>query len=214
MKAVIIGGSGATGKAVVEQLLANPNYTQVVVLLRKLSFADHPKLQQVLIDFDQMASFATQIQGDVAIACLGTTLKDAGTKDAQWKVDYEYQLQFAQIAKQNNIASFVLLSALGANAESAVFYNKLKGSLENAVQQLNFQQTIIVQPGGLIRPNTNRKGEIIFTKVLMFLNGFGLLKKYEPLPVARVAKALIASVATLPKGLQILSVKEIKTLSI
>ena len=125
MKAIVIGGSGATGKYLVRRLLADDRFDEIVLLLRKLTAETHPKLKQVIVDFDQLNDYAEQIDGTVAFSCLGTTLKDAGSKEVQRKVDYDYQYNFAKIARQNGVATFVLLSAQNANAKSSFFYSRM-----------------------------------------------------------------------------------------
>ena len=194
MKAVIIGATGATGKQLVNQLLNNPDYTEVIVLVRREYFVPHAKMTQVIVNFNELETYKNIINGDVAFSCLGTTLKDAKTKQKQWKVDYDYQYNFAKICKQNNIPKFVLISAMGANSKSIFFYNKLKGALEDAVIKLNFKNLIIMQPGSLIRPDSNRLGENFSVKLLIFLNKLGLLSKFRPLLVNDLAKAMQISV--------------------
>jgi len=191
MKAIVIGGSGATGKYLVRRLLADDRFDEIVLLLRKLTAETHPKLKQVIVDFDQLNDYAEQIDGTVAFSCLGTTLKDAGSKEVQRKVDYDYQYNFAKIARQNGVATFVLLSAQNANAKSSFFYSRMKGELEQSIGALAFNKLIIVQPGLLLRPGTERVVEKISVKVLSAVNKVGLLKQYAPTHVDQVAAAMI-----------------------
>lgn len=213
MRVVLIGGSGATGRVLVQELLKSAEFTEVIVLLRRTVFDEQPKLRQVIVDFDRLQEFEQDIQGDVAISCLGTTRKDAGSKEAQWKIDHDLNLQFAALAKKNEIPSFVLLSAVNADAESKIFYNRMKGSLEQHVKALDFAQLVIVQPGGLIRPNTDRLGEKIGINVLRTFNRIGLFKAYEALPVATVALAMVQAVQSCKERINVISVKEIKQLA-
>ncbi|WP_104382081.1 NAD(P)H-binding protein [Sphingobacterium sp. HMA12] len=213
MRAVLIGGSGATGRILVQDLLNSAEFTEVIVLLRRKTFEEQPKLQQIIVDFNKLQEFEQHIRGDVAISCLGTTAKDAGSKDAQWKVDHDLNLQFAALAKKNEIPCFVLLSAVNADAGSKIFYNRMKGSLEQHVKALDFGKLIIVQPGGLIRPNTDRLGEKIGINALKAFNRIGLFKTYEALPVARVAMAMLQAIRSCQDPVNIISVKDIKQLS-
>ncbi|OOG19526.1 hypothetical protein BWD42_06280 [Sphingobacterium sp. CZ-UAM] len=213
MRAVLIGGSGATGKVLVQELLKSSDFTEIVLLLRRKTFEEQPKLKQIIVDFDRLKEFEEEIRGEVAFSCLGTTRKDAGSKDAQWKVDHDLNLQFAAFAKKNEIPCFVLLSAVNADAGSKIFYNRMKGSLEQHVKALDFGQLIIVQPGGLIRPETNRLGEKIGINALRTFNRIGLFKTYEALPVATVAKAMIQSIHNRKERINIISVEDIKQLS-
>src|SRR6185436_8231304 len=150
-----IGATGATGKDLVNILLQDPDYTEVVIFVRRSSGMAHPKLIGILTDFDKLEQVSEHIKGDIWFSCLGTTLKAAGSKDKQWHIDYEIPLKFAEIAKKNRISRTVLLSAYGASATSNVFYSKIKGKLEKDIDSLAFDQYIIFKPGILLRKDTD-----------------------------------------------------------
>ncbi|WP_177765023.1 NAD(P)H-binding protein [Flavobacterium sp. I3-2] len=210
MKAIVIGGSGATGKALINQLILDDSYSEIISFVRKHSTIKNRKLKEIIIDFEKLSDYKTDIIGNVAFSCLGTTLKVAGSKEAQWRIDYEYQLEFAKICKANNIKTFVLVSSVGANSGSKIFYSKMKGCLENDIKNLNFKQLFIFQPPGLIRPFSDRKGEILGIKVIQFFNAIGLFKNYKPLHVDDLAKNMIQSTKQLPDGTYTLKSLEIK----
>lgn len=214
MRVIIIGGTGATGKELVKEMFNNEAVTEVVALLRTKSLPSHPKLTQEVVNFDELENYRHLITGDVAISTLGTTIKDAGSKDNQWKIDHDLPLEFARIAKQNNIQQFLLLSAVGVDPNSKIFYNKMKGMLEENIKKLNFNQLYIFQPGMLIRPNSDRLGEKLMIPVLSFFNRFGLFKKYEALHVNEVAKAMNMMIDQKEKISQILDVKAMKVLNL
>src|SRR5690606_4983984 len=186
MKAIVIGGTGATGKELVAQLLEDNRFDAVIVLVRRNFFSQQAKLTEIVVDFEKLSDYKAYIQGDVAFSCLGTTLKDAGDKDAQWRVDHDYQLEFASMAKASGVESFVLLSAFGANAKSSLFYNKMKGTLEENIGKLNFARLLILHPGGIERPGSDRKGEKAMMKFLKAFNAIGLFKGYEPISTKRL----------------------------
>jgi len=190
MKALIIGATGATGKDLVNVLLNDPDYTEVVIFVRRATGMTHPKLSEVLTDFDKLEEVSESIKGDVLFSCLGTTLKTAGSKEKQWHIDYEIPLKFAEIARKNSVPKTVLLSAYGASTASRVFYSKMKGKLEEAISTLAFDQYIIFRPGMLLRKDTDRPGERITTVVLKVLNSVGLIRKFRPLPTAILAEKL------------------------
>ena len=159
MKALIIGATGATGKDLVTQLLNDDAYTEVHCFVRKPMSLTHPKLHDHVVNFDTPEAWSDLLQGDVAFSCLGTTLAVAGSKEAQWRVDYDYQYAFAQQCKAYGVPTFVLVSAAMANAQSKVFYNRMKGQLEDAVKALEFTRLIVFQPSILIRSNSDRGAE-------------------------------------------------------
>lgn len=187
MKAIIIGATGATGKELINVLLADNSIKEIVALVRSPLSAKHPKLTAVVVDFDRLEEWEKYIQGDLAFSCLGTTLKAAGSKEAQFKVDYEYQYAFAKIAKRNKIPTFLLVSSSSANASSFIFYSKIKGQLEEAIEALHFDSFTIFRPGPLVRPHTDRAGEKLGVTVVEFFNALGILKSMKPLPVNSLA---------------------------
>ena len=200
MKALIIGATGATGKDLLSQLLADDTYAEVHCFVRKPLALTHPKLHAHVVDFDTPEAWADLVRGDVAFSCLGTTLAVAGSKDAQWRVDYDYQYAFAQQCKANGVPTFVLVSAAGAKAQSKLFYNRMKGALEEAVKKLSFPSLLIFQPSVLIRSNSDRAGENLSVKTINFLNKLGILKRYRPMPTKVLAEKMLSAVYNSPKG--------------
>lgn len=204
MNAVIIGGSGATGSKLLELLLENESVNKVVALVRKPLRYKHEKLEQSVVDFNDYSSWAHLVKGDVAFSCLGTTLKAAGSKAAQYQVDYDYQLAFGRAAKENNVPTFLLISASSANPRSKFFYQKMKGELEEAIQSLAFKSFISFRPGPLVRPNTDRKGEKIAENVIRFLNKMGLFRGFRPLDVKDLARLMLYYALNPPVGHNVL----------
>ena len=200
MKALIIGATGATGKDLLSQLLADDTYAEVHCFVRKPLALTHPKLHAHVVDFETPEAWADLLHGDVAFSCLGTTLAVAGSKDAQWRVDYDYQYAFAEHCKNNGVSTFVLVSAAGAKAPSKLFYNRMKGALEEAVKKLNFPRLLIFQPSILIRSNSDRSGENFTVKAFKFLNKLGILKRYRPMPTEVLAEKMLSAVYNSPKG--------------
>jgi len=209
MKALIIGATGATGKDLVNVLLLDSEYTEVVTFVRRPSGITDPKLSEVITNFDQLEAVSDHINGAVLFSCLGTTLKAAGSKEKQQHIDYEIPLQFAEIAKRNGVAGMVLLSAYGATANSRVFYSRIKGMLEDEIGKLGFAKYIIFKPGLLVRKNTDRVVERISAGVLNFLNGIGLVKKFKPLPTEVLAEKLAKSPKIFANGRHVVALSEI-----
>ena len=200
MKALIIGATGATGKDLVTQLLADDTYNEVHCFVRKPLALTHPKLHAHIVNFETPEAWAELVRGDVAFSCLGTTLAMAGSKDAQWRVDYDYQYAFAQQCKANGVPTFVLISAAGATAQSKLFYNRMKGQLEDAVKALDFSCLLIFQPSILIRSNSDRGIENFTVNAFKFLNKLGILKRYRPMPTKILAEKMLSAVYNSPKG--------------
>jgi uncharacterized protein YbjT (DUF2867 family) len=209
MKALVIGATGSTGEFLVDELLADAAYTSVTVFVRRATGKRHPKLTEQIIDFSNIYSHKELIVGDVFFSCLGTTLKAAGSKENQTKIDFDIPVTFARLAKENGVPSFVLLSAYGASAQSKVFYSQIKGKLEDEITALNFEQYILFKPGLLLRQDTDRFGEKIMGNILKFVNAVGLFQKFKPLPTALLARKLAKAPKVLPKGNHIISLDEI-----
>lgn len=209
MKALIIGATGATGKDLVTQLLADDTYSEVHCFVRKPLTFTHTKLHAHVVDFETPESWVDLLRGDVAFSCLGTTLAAAGSKEAQWRVDYDYQYNFAEHCRNNGVPTFVLISAAGAKAQSKLFYNRMKGQLEDAVKELEFPCLLIFQPSVLIRSNSDRSGENFTVKAFKFLNKLGILKRYRPMPTSVLAEKMRKEVAIAPKGVHTFTLDEI-----
>ena len=209
MKGLIIGATGATGKDLLAKLLEDDTYSEVHCFVRKPMSISHPKLHAHVVDFDTPDAWSDLLHGDVAFSCLGTTLAVAGSKDAQWRVDYDYQYAFAEHCKNNGVPTFVLVSAAGAKAQSKLFYNRMKGALEEAVKKLNFPRLLIFQPSILIRSNSDRSGENFTVKAFKFLNKLGILKRYRPMPTAVLAARMQHEVGVATKGIHTFTLDKI-----
>lgn len=193
MKALVIGATGATGKDLVSKLLEDQDYEEVNIFVRKAAEINHPKLKTHIVNFEKPEEWKDLVHGDVAFSCLGTTLKDAGSKEAQKKVDYDYQLNFAKTARENNVDDYILVSSYGANPKSKIFYSRMKGELEQSVKDLHFNKVTIFQPGMLERKDSARTGEVLGGKIIKFANKFGILTHQKPLPTEVLAQAMINS---------------------
>ena len=191
MKALIIGATGAVGKDLVEQLLADEAFERVDVFVRREVSIPSAKLVPHVVDFDHPEKWSDLLTGDVLFACLGTTIKAAGSQDAQWKVDYTYQYQAAKAAKDNGVRTLVLVSAIGASSRSKVFYTRMKGQLDDDIQKLRFPGLFILRPPSLIRKGTDRIGEKVSLAALKGLNAIGLFRSWKPMETEEVAAAMI-----------------------
>ncbi|MEC5395054.1 NAD(P)H-binding protein [Bergeyella sp. RCAD1439] len=213
MKALVIGATGATGKKLVQNLLKDDDYREVHIFARNPVAFSHEKLTVHCIDFNRPEQWKHNVCGEVLFSCLGTTLKTAGSKAQQRKVDFDYQFHFAQAAKSNHVNHYVLVSSYGADARSSFFYPRMKGELEEAVVKLDFNQTTIFRPGMLERENSDRPAEVWGVKISKLFLRWGRLKAYRPLPVEQLAKAMINRSKQNQKGTAVVSLDEILPLA-
>lgn len=192
MKAIVIGSTGLVGEHLLQLLSNDPRFTQITALVRKAGIVSSPKITYQIVDFDHLDP--KLITGDVLFCALGTTIKKAGSKEAQYKVDFTYNYITAQFAKQNGIKTLAHVSSLGANANSSNFYIRTKGELENKLQALDFDKTIIARPSIILGDRKEfRLGEKIgigVVKALTFLM-IGPLRKYRGVHAQKIAKCLI-----------------------
>jgi uncharacterized protein YbjT (DUF2867 family) len=209
MKALLIGATGSTGKFLLDELIQDDDYTAVTIFVRRSTGRSHPKLVEHVIDFSNLAQYSELITGDVLFSCLGTTLKDAGSQQKQWEIDFEIPANFARIARENRVSSIVLVSSADASPSSKIFYSRMKGELETTIAELNFGQYIIFRPGLLLREGTDRTGEKVLVKILHFFNTIGLFKKYKPLPTSILAMKLAKAPWKMPQGTSVLKLQEI-----
>ena len=191
MKALVIGATGAVGRDLVEQLLKDDAFGSVVAFARRPLAVENPKLTVHVIDFDHPEQWQNLLQGDVLFSCLGTTIKAAGSQEAQWKVDYTYQYEAAKAARENGVETYALVSAIGASPKANFFYTHMKGELEEAVKKLGFPACFILQPPSLVRKGSDRFGEKAGVVALRAFNAIGLMRAYTPMPTEEVAAAMV-----------------------
>jgi len=189
-KALIIGATGLVGGHLVQELLIDDQFSEVVVLGRRSTNVKHVKLTEYIIDFDDVDSYKNLVKGDVLFSCLGTTMKQAGSKEVQWKIDYSFQFEIAEAARKNGVQTMVLVSSSGASSKSKVFYSRMKGKLEEAIQKLQFPETLVFQPSLLLGDREEvRRGEKAGELIGVFLTKY-IMKKYRPIKGLEVARAM------------------------
>lgn len=214
MKAIIIGATGLVGKELVQLLLMDEKFTEVTVFGRRSLGLNHAKLKEHIINFDNPDEWKHLVTGDVFFSTLGTTIKQAGSEEAQYKVDHTYQFEFAKAAAENRIPNYVLISAAGADPKSRFFYSRMKGELEQDIKKLDFSSIHIIQPGLLHgERNENRFGETFAYYALKTVNAVGLFKKYRPIHGKTVAQAMINAALSSKKGAHTYTLKDVFDLS-
>jgi uncharacterized protein YbjT (DUF2867 family) len=194
-EAVVVGATGLVGREIVALLLADAAYSSVRVLVRRPMDVNDAKLDERVVDFDAPETWSALVTGAVVFSALGTTLKAAGSKDAQYRVDHTYQLATARAARKNGVPCFVLISAHGASPSSSIFYSRMKGELERDVTALSFPRTRILRPGLLSGDRKERRsGEEIALALLRPLSSV-LPAAVRPISVATVARAAVRAAA-------------------
>lgn len=193
MRVVLIGATGEVGRQIAEQLLSKTDVEELRVIARRSLNLSHPKLKTSIISFDDMST--VNLSGfDLAISALGTTMRQAGSKEAFKRVDFNYNLNFAQHVKAAGIDEFHIVSAMGADANSAVFYNKIKGELENALKQIAFKTLVFYRPSLLdSERKEKRSAERVAILAMRVLNVLlvGGLKKFRSIKVDKVAQGIV-----------------------
>lgn len=172
MKIILAGATGLVGHEVLDLLLKDSRVAEIIVYSRRPLNKSDPRLKVILGDLGELRDHQTELQGDVFISCLGTTIKTAGSKENFRKVDFDAIVEFAKIAKSHSAKKFILVSAQGANASSPFFYPRVKGETEEALKQLSFPALTIMRPSLLVGDrDEKRPGEEFAIKAYRLLSG-------------------------------------------
>lgn len=204
--ALIAGASGLVGSHCLAQLLKSDRYSHVIAIGRRELPLLHPKLEQKVIDFNKLRSYAADLEADDVFCCLGTTIKKAGSKEAFYKVDHTYVVELAKITANKGASQFIVVSSMGADANSMFFYNKVKGEMEQGVLLQNFDAVHILRPSLLLGERTeHRTGEELAARIMKPLSSLmvGPLKKYRPIEAETVAKAMLYAAQQQQRGVHI-----------
>lgn len=219
--ALVVGASGLVGSELVRQLLGDEDYDEVRVFVRRPTFVPHPRLRECVVDFRRPESFAALLEGEVLFSCLGTTLKAAGSKEAQYEVDFTFQYEFAERASERGVPGYVLVSAMGADARSWFFYSRIKGELELAVRGLPFTSVRFLRPsildgerrharvGTTRQAGEERKGEEFGLALFRALPRVSLFDGVRPTPIPVLARAMRHVATDWSPGVQVIEAARI-----
>lgn len=193
--AIVIGATGLVGSFITLKLLDDTRYENVKVFVRNSLGIKHSKLEENIVNFDKLDEWKNKLTGDELFSALGTTIKKAGSKENQYKIDFTYQYEVAKVAVENKVKSYFLVSSLGANYKSRNFYLRIKGNLDEKVQQLNFEKIRIFRPSILVGLRSEKRlGESLGIKIAGIVTSIiPALKKYKPIYASKVAEAIINS---------------------
>ncbi|MCX7173891.1 MAG: NAD(P)H-binding protein [Proteobacteria bacterium] len=204
--AVLLGASGATGQKLLPLLLADSGYSKVITLSRRETVTSHAKLENRVVDFDDLAAGLDGLTVDDCYCTFGTTKKIAGSEMAMTRIDHDFVLDFAKACRAAGATRFAYLSAANANARSSVFYARLKGQTEESLKDLGFADLDIFRPSMIIADRANRRwAESLLFPFLPVLDKLfvGSFAKYRSIPVETLAKAIAAFARQKGRGTKI-----------
>lgn len=203
MKVLLLGATGLTGGLVLESLLSAKEVSQVVAPSRRVLTIEHEKLEAAAVDFAHLENHADLFKVDAIICCLGTTIKKAGSRRRFREVDYGYAVKAAELGRQQGAQAFILMSAIGASSSSPVFYNRVKGELEDSLKALHYPHLSIYQPGLLLGDRSEqRRAEALGIKAMPVINRLlqGSLKRYRGIEAATIARAMANEIIQLSES--------------
>jgi uncharacterized protein YbjT (DUF2867 family) len=202
---LLLGATGLVGNECLKLLLQHEHISRIVALTRKTLPIVHNKLVDHIIDFEKLGTIENAFAVDAVLCALGTTIQQAGSQENFRKVDHDFPMAAAELALKHNVRHFLLVSALGADSSSKIFYNRVKGEIEARISALPFHSITIVRPSLLLG---NRR-EFRFGEQLGKLFTPIIPRKYKPIQARNVAQQLINSVIEQRKGIRIIENKDI-----
>lgn len=192
--ALLAGATGLIGSALLPLLLASDRYAKVIVVGRRPVAIHHPKLTQIVVDLGQIETERLRLIADDVYCCLGTTIRQAGSREAFYRVDFLYVVQLAALTAANFAAQFLVVSSLGADINARFYYSRVKGEMEEAVRQAPFRAIHIFRPSLLLGERTQpRLAERLSAAVLALARPLlrGSWRKYRPVAATTVAQAML-----------------------
>lgn len=198
--ALIAGSTGLIGSQLLSLLLKNPAYVKVIALTR-VDLAPHPKLTQIKVEFGNLGENSSALKADDVYCCLGTTMAKAGSKENFYQVDFYYPFLLAKTSKSVGAKKFMLVSALGANKSSSIYYNQVKGEIEEAISSVPFDAIHIFRPSLLLGPRSEKRSAEDAAKFFYKAFGFLIPKKYKAIQSMKVARAMQHFAAEDKKGI-------------
>jgi uncharacterized protein YbjT (DUF2867 family) len=192
--AIILGATGLTGGLVLDKLLSDERYSTIKVFSRKSINIVHPKIMEYLGDLFELEKFKKDFTGDEVFCCIGTTTKKTPDKSIYRKIDHGIPVSAAVLSRENGIDTFLVMSSIGADPKSSVFYSRTKGEMERDVNKENITYTYVLRPSFIIgNRDEKRFGESIGVGVIKLLRFFlvGKLRKYRGIEAEKIADTMI-----------------------
>lgn len=208
--AIVVGATGLVGRALVEQLAGATHVGRVVTVTRRPAGHASPRVENHVVDFERLDDHAALLRGDWLFSALGTTRAQAGSVEAQRRVDVDYQLAAARLAAANGVPHYLLVSSASANATSRNAYVRMKGELEERVLALGFRRVSIFQPSLLVGARErSRPGETIAAPILRALTVLPGLRRYRPIRGEEVAARMVEASRESGAGVEYLRLDEV-----
>jgi uncharacterized protein YbjT (DUF2867 family) len=213
--AILLGATGLTGGILLKKLLKDPRYGKIILFSRSSVKIENKRIEEHLVDLFQLENYREQFKADQVFCCIGTTKSKTPNKETYRKIDYGIPVTAAKLCKENGISTFAVISALGANPDSGMFYNKVKGEMQRDVLAQNIKNTYIFQPS-LIAGDRQEKRffENLAKQAMKILNYalIGPLKKYRSIHPETIARAMLI-VTNKDYGKSIIESEEIKEIA-
>lgn len=201
--ALIAGASGLIGSFLLSDLLSSARYQKIIVLSRKPAGITDGKVQEIITDITSLEQHKAELKADDVFCCLGTTMANAGSKEKFYEVDFTYPHKLAEYVKENGANQFLIITALGAKKNSWVYYNRVKGEIEDAIKKIDFESTHIFRPSLLLGPRQEqRKGEDAAKRLYKYLDWL-IPSNYKAIEAEKVARAMLHYATQEKKGLYI-----------
>jgi uncharacterized protein YbjT (DUF2867 family) len=197
--ALLVGATGLIGSRLLALLKEDAHYERIVVLTRK-PIDVSGRCESLVVDFNRLTEQYKDVHADDVFCCLGTTMQVAGSKEAFRRVDYEYPLEVARLAKLNGAEKYLLVSALGAKKNSSVFYNHVKGEVEEAIGLLNYPAYHIFRPSLLMGNRKEARTGEDAAKTFFKIFGFLVPVKWKAIDAEKVAKGMLYFAKESSKG--------------
>lgn len=213
--AIILGATGLTGGLLTELILKDPAFTTLKIFTRRPTHFKHEKIEEIICDLLETSTFKEHFTGDVVYCCIGTTKAKTPDREQYKAIDYGIPIDTAQLAKDNGIASYMVVSSMGTSAKSPLFYVRTKGEMERDLIKVGIKNTFIIKPAFINgRPDDARKGEKALKTMMKVMDFFmlGPLKKWKSTQAKEIAAAM-AQLAKYPVGHIDIENLEIKSLS-
>jgi uncharacterized protein YbjT (DUF2867 family) len=214
--ALVLGATGLVGGECVDLLLDDPRWSRVVAAGRRPFEREHPRLEQRVVDFDRLSAHAAALRADDVFCCLGTTIRAAGSREAFRRVDHDYVLEAARLALEGGAGRFLLVSAVGADPRSRIFYSRVKGETERDVRALGYRTVAVFRPSLLLGDRGElRSGEKLAEWLAVPISPLmiGPLARFRPVHARAVAAAMVRGAAGFPPGVHTVESEEIRALA-